>query len=134
MHTHVERTPYIIEPRPRRIVAPERCRKIIMDVARARGVDTASIMDKSRKNVIARARHEIFYRLRTELGWSYPRIGRVFGLDHTTVLWGASSHAIRLADMGQGEVVPAGTYSREGVRVVTKLLRRHLAAKGPANA
>ena len=76
MHTHVERTPYIIEPRPRRIVAPERCRKIIMDVARARGVDTASIMDKSRKNVIARARHEIFYRLRTELGWSYPRIGR----------------------------------------------------------
>ncbi len=47
-----------------------------------------------RRKEIVEARHEAFYRLRTETTMSYPAIGRFLGgKDHTTVLNGVSKHA-----------------------------------------
>lgn len=47
--------------------------------------DMASIRRFPRCNF---ARHIAFYICREEFGWSYPRIGRIFSRDHSTILHG----------------------------------------------
>lgn len=64
----------------------------LVAVAAARGVTVEEITGRSRTRCIARARQEVCRRLRDH-GWSYPRIGRFLGLDHTTVM-----HACTRAD------------------------------------
>lgn len=61
-------------------------------VAAERGVTVQEIMGRSKIRAIARARQEVCRRL-VEHGWSFPRVGRFLGLDHTTVI-----HACKAAD------------------------------------
>jgi chromosomal replication initiation ATPase DnaA len=44
------------------------------------------IMSPARDRYISRARHDCMRRIRRVRAWSFPRIGRYFGRDHTTVL------------------------------------------------
>jgi hypothetical protein len=71
--------------------------KIIFEVAEKHGLTIADLKGEGRKVPVAIARQEAFWRLRTELGLSYPRIGTIFnGRDHSTVIHGIRRHAARL--------------------------------------
>lgn len=61
---------------------------ICAQVAARHKVPTQAILSKRRPRHIANARWEFWYLLRTELGWSYPRIAAFTGHDHTSVMHG----------------------------------------------
>ena len=67
--------------------------EIIIAVAGKRRVDVDDMLGPSRDAEYVAARRECYRRLRTELGWSLPRIGRVFGRHHATVLYALRSVA-----------------------------------------
>lgn len=61
-------------------------------IARANHVSLEECFSTSRKKHIVRARHAIWRMLRAE-GWSYPGIGDLFGMDHTSVIAGVKAEA-----------------------------------------
>lgn len=64
--------------------------RVIQRVANAHDVDVADIMGRDRTRAVSRARWEAIATIRQRFGDSMPMIGRLFGLDHTSVL-----HALR---------------------------------------
>lgn len=78
------------------IVQPFRAtaRSIMTEVCRKHGISRDELCSASRARHLVAARHEVFYRLRSETGLSLPRIGHlVGGRDHTTVLHGVRSYS-----------------------------------------
>jgi chromosomal replication initiation ATPase DnaA len=65
-------------------------------VAEKHGLTMIEIKSRDRSKRIVRPRQEAIYRVR-QLGWSYPRIGRFFGLDHSTCIHSVRVHAERMA-------------------------------------
>jgi chromosomal replication initiator protein len=65
---------------------------IVREVCEAHDVKRDEIFKKNRSKKLVMARGVIYDRIRKELGWSYPKIGKLFGRDHTTIL-----HGVRLA-------------------------------------
>lgn len=64
-------------------------KRIVEEVARKHKVATVDLMSARRKQKYVDARHELFWRLKTETTFSLPQIGRICGgRDHTTVLHG----------------------------------------------
>lgn len=61
------------------------CRRIIVEVAKARRVPAREIMSRSRLRRIAAARTEAIFRCVAETQLSLPAIGRIFDRDHTTI-------------------------------------------------
>ncbi len=59
---------------------------ILAEVARRTCITEQEILGKSHLRPIVQARHEVWRRVRAELGWSYPMIGKRFAVDHTTVM------------------------------------------------
>lgn len=60
---------------------------ILCEVATKHGVTINELRGRSKEMHIASARHEAAYRLREEMGLSFPRIGVLLGhRDHTTIL------------------------------------------------
>jgi chromosomal replication initiator protein len=59
---------------------------IIERAAAKHGVETEFLRQDRRDAATVAARHDAMQRIRRELGWSYPRIGRLFNRDHTTVM------------------------------------------------
>ncbi len=49
-------------------------------------VKRSCILSERQDAPVVEARHLALYRCRNELLWSYPRIGRLFDRDHTTVM------------------------------------------------
>ena len=72
---------------------------IATDVAARRGVPLQELCGRGRSRSIARARHEVWWRIRhhPERYLSLPEIARLFGRDHTTIMAGIEAHAQRLA-------------------------------------
>lgn len=67
---------------------------IIDEVAENRGISVEEIKGRSKTVRPVAARLEAYYRLVTERpDLSYPRIGALFGRDHTSVLSGVRRHA-----------------------------------------
>ena len=62
-------------------------RAIIQSVARASGIPVERLTSRRRVSEIVMARHLAMHIAR-EQGYSYPRIGRYFVCDHTTVMSG----------------------------------------------
>jgi hypothetical protein len=63
-------------------------------------ITPAGLDSESRYPSLVRPRQLAMYRIRTELGWSLPRIGKFFGnRDHTTVL-----HAVRSVEAARRAV------------------------------
>lgn len=58
--------------------------QIIEKAAGRHGVSSLEIKSTARDRAVVAARVEVWKYLRT-LGWSYPRIGKAFGRDHTSV-------------------------------------------------
>ena len=71
-------------------------REIVRQVAEKHKFGVVDITTPSRRLKVVAARHEAFYRMRHELGISYPRIAAFFGMDHTSVLHGVSNHEKKL--------------------------------------
>lgn len=66
---------------------------IVYEVAKAHLVSFSDIVGHARSYPIVAARQEAYYRLRTELGLSFPEIGRrMGGKDHTGVMHGFNKH------------------------------------------
>jgi chromosomal replication initiation ATPase DnaA len=72
---------------------------IAVDVAARRGVPLAELCGRGRSQSVARARHEVWWRIRhhPERYLSLPEIARLFDRDHTTIKAGIEAHAKRLA-------------------------------------
>ncbi|QQG42561.1 MAG: hypothetical protein HYW15_03615 [Candidatus Giovannonibacteria bacterium] len=62
-------------------------KKIVASVAQFYNLSLVEIKKRTRKGTIAHARQIAMYLIRTMIGLSFPSIGRIFGLDHTTVLY-----------------------------------------------
>lgn len=82
-------------------------RRIKIETAERYGVPVALLNSQSRNKTLVKARHECFYRIRNELGWSLPKIATFMNRsDHTTVLSGIKRHELRLQMPEIDEVAP----------------------------
>ena len=70
------------------------------ECAAKHGISTLSIMSRRKSRDIVLARHEALWRSTMQTTCSLPRIGRYWGLDHTTVLQAMRSHQRRLDKSG----------------------------------
>lgn len=68
--------------------APLAMKRLLNTVADVFGVRLAQILSQRRSAPIALARQVAMHQAVERLGYSLPRIGRVLGRDHTTVLHG----------------------------------------------
>lgn len=67
---------------------------IIKHMAFKHGLPVSAIYGKGRSKPVVIARHEAMYRMRSQLGYSFPLIGKILGgRDHATVLNGVQKHA-----------------------------------------
>jgi len=74
-----------------------KAREILQEVADRTGFTIEELVSMRRTQPLCDARNEIYYRLKKETTWSYPRIGEFLGdRDHTTVMSGARKHAQKL--------------------------------------
>ena len=74
-----------------------RWRDIVKQVCEKHRVSPMEIRSRHRNKSIVAARHEAFYRLRTETALSYPQIGKKMGgFDHTTCYNGVKKHEQRI--------------------------------------
>jgi chromosomal replication initiation ATPase DnaA len=89
----------LVIPTPRDIT-----RGIIREVAQKHGLTVAEMMIRSRKQRIAHARQEAYFRIRTERKYTLHQVAAIFGdLDHATVIYGVRAHARRMADQQSTE-------------------------------
>lgn len=64
-----------------------RDKRILREVAQAHHVTVEDIVGPRRHRVYVAARREAMQRIRSELGFSFPHIGRLFNRDHTAILY-----------------------------------------------
>lgn len=62
------------------------------------GVELENLVEEGQQRKFAAPRQQLMWELRTVLGMSYPRIGRIFDRDHTTVM-----HAVRKIEAMRGQ-------------------------------
>jgi chromosomal replication initiation ATPase DnaA len=65
-------------------------------IAEEQHVELDSMLAPGRMSDAVRARHELWRAIR-ELGFSYPAIAKIFGVDHTTVMHGVEQATMRAA-------------------------------------
>ena len=71
--------------------------EIVRQVCEKHRVSPLEIKSRYRDPRIVKARHEAFYRLRTETTMSFPQIGtKMGGFDHSTAISGYKSHLKRI--------------------------------------
>lgn len=67
-------------------------KQIATEVARKHGVAVSFLIGPNKKKERLSIRNEALHEIRSQLGWSYNRIGEMFGLDHKTVMGGVYSY------------------------------------------
>lgn len=77
---------------------------IVVEASDKYGVDIVDIMLGTRSVQNVKARAEVYYRMREELKYTLPQIGRVFKKDHTTVLWAIRKHIKRMQEDERNDV------------------------------
>lgn len=75
---------------------------VIRATSRAMNVPVEAITGNCRRAHIVRARHLAMYVCRVQYGHSYPRIGRDFSRDHSTVISGIEAAQKRLSALDRG--------------------------------
>lgn len=73
---------------------PQTAKSIQLEFCEKYGITLEEMLGKCRQKRLAVPRQEAMAAVRTRLGWSYPRIGRLFRKDHTTVLWACRKYGI----------------------------------------
>lgn len=61
---------------------------VVREVCAAHHVTIGQVCGRARHASIATARHAVWTLVRRRFGLSYPEIGELFGVDHTTVMAG----------------------------------------------
>lgn len=86
--------------RPKDTNAPRRplARPVIERTAREHGFTLADLVSKSRERSIVEVRHRAMLRARVETGRSYTEIARVFGYDHSSVVYAIKKMAAKEGD------------------------------------
>ncbi len=72
--------------------------QILTEVAAKHGVSVMAMISHRRPTVLARARHECWWRAREETAFSLPQIGRAYNRDHTSIIHGIRMHEKRMAE------------------------------------
>jgi hypothetical protein len=72
--------------------------RVLRAVAAHHKISPSEITGKSRKRHVIKARFEVFYRLRVDLNFSYPKISQLMKKDHSTVLHGVNKVRQMLLD------------------------------------
>lgn len=87
-----------IKIQPRQVLPkfPTRAREILKEVAAKHEMRLDVLFAERRYRVLVLARQEAMYRIWKELDYSFPHIGRLFGVDHTTVMHATGRHADRI--------------------------------------
>jgi len=73
-------------------------------VAKKHGIDAALIQSDRRYRKLVNARHELWWRVRTELNYSFPRIARLAHRDHSTVIHAVQVFSAKMLDSKQAQV------------------------------
>lgn len=76
-------------------------------IALKHGLQREDLLGRDRREKAARARQEAFYKLRYK-GWSYRKIGKLFGRDHKTVVAGFEQHKKKAFFMPENVGATAG--------------------------
>lgn len=76
--------------------------RVLRAVAAHHKISPSEITGKSRKRHVIKARFEVFYRLRVDLNFSYPKISQLMKKDHSTVLHGVNKVKQMLLDRRHG--------------------------------
>ena len=84
--------------------------RILHAVANHHGIDSDEILGRSRRRNVVNARFEVFYRLRVELAFTYPRIAQLMKKDHSTVLHGVNKLRQKLLDEKRKVADDAGAF------------------------
>ena len=82
-----------------------RWRKIVKHVADRHGYCPQEILGKHRPDRLVSARLEAYWLVKEITGMSYPHVGKIFGRDHSTVLYGIKEFEKRLVH-GQVSIDP----------------------------
>jgi len=69
----------------------------IKEVAKWHGVSVRLILSPDRHRCVVAARNAAYWLLWFKYGYSLPKIGRFFGRNHTTVLFGIGAHQGRIS-------------------------------------
>lgn len=75
--------------------------EIISDVCFEHMVPVKEVVSICKRKPVVFARHEIFYRIRTEKKWSYYRIAKLFGYHHSTIMDGVIKHQQRQGEANE---------------------------------
>lgn len=67
-------------------------KRIIAETEDKHGVERGILRRKCRRKPIVKARHEAMFRLKKEANCGYAEIGRIFSMDHTTIIHGVKKH------------------------------------------
>ena len=73
-------------------------------VAKKHGIDPELIQGPLRFKKIVAARHELWWRVKTELNYSYSRIARLAHRDHSTIMHAIEMFGARALDKGEAQV------------------------------
>jgi chromosomal replication initiation ATPase DnaA len=85
--THDPLTGFPVEPAPPIPMPLNRAKRIIDEVAAQYKIRAAEMIGPRRHAYLIEPRHVAMRRIRAELGYSYPQIGRLFNRDHSTIIW-----------------------------------------------
>lgn len=83
-------------------------REIAEDVAARHGVTVVLLRSPLRFRKLAWPRQEAMALMYAQGRYSHPQIGRYFGRDHTTVIYGVKAHAKRQEEARLAEQARAG--------------------------
>lgn len=75
---------------------------LVKRIAAAHEVTADELLGMCRESGPSHARQALWAALHARGHWSYPRLGKVFGRDHSTILSGVNAHRAR---MGLGKLV-----------------------------
>ncbi|MBO4217509.1 MAG: chromosomal replication initiator protein DnaA [Clostridia bacterium] len=89
--------------------------RIISMVSQHTGVPEEEIKGKKRTKEIAMARHICIYMLRTQTELSFPSIGKIFGRDHSTIMYSI--------DLIQNRIDDDNAFSREMTELANEMKR-----------
>jgi chromosomal replication initiation ATPase DnaA len=81
-------------------------RSVLLAVARENDMTVAQLLSQRTGLRVTRIRQEAMYRAKIETGRSYAEIGRAFGMDHSTIIYGVRQHLARVSAGAQGSPLP----------------------------
>ena len=107
---------------PKGLTRRERMLETVREVAHKHGVAMSEIFSRDRTHRVVDARHEAIARVhQANPDMSFPRIGRLFGRDHTTVMFAVQRHGkLRLDGRPYAKVQGPARVLKTGVFTTTK--------------